>query len=444
MQVKKCALWLLTGMLALFFLSSPDSVFAEISEEKQGNYILEYQYELTNPSRETISVLQTEGLVLLPESSPYYTLIRQQIDGTVAEKDGMFLFSKTWDNVEGQTTIRFSHIYELQLDTLKNQVDTEKVQPLADAKNYAEFLKKEKGIDPQHELIRKTAEEVAGSESNPYIKAWRLFEFVATKMKYNLDSPIKNTGAANAIEDIQKAGTDLQQGGTCYDYAALYVSLLRNQGIPARVVSGFKVTPMDISDLDKYKKIDIIYNLHSWVEFYLEPYGWLFADPTIQKGADSEDISKNFAQTDNLYIKKGYNLPFDIFKYSITSKEKTGVNVRQSAILKRNQDAEEENQEPAPQKGVSQSPINIQTVIDARKNLVLKTEEFQKAREELRQNKDKETERLPEEKTKEKEKPQYSKQKEIKETNNHEKGKVSFWKRLLDFIKSLIHKLFKE
>lgn len=149
------------------------------------------------------------------------------------------------------------------------------------------------------------AHQLVGNKNNPYTKAKILYEFVATKMKYNLNSPIKNTGSINAIEDIKKAEINQQQGGVCYDYATLYAALLRSQDIPARVISGFKISPYDLADLEKHNQIDIIYNLHSWVEFYLEPYGWLFADPTIDFFSDDNDVFQNFIETNNLYIKKG-------------------------------------------------------------------------------------------------------------------------------------------
>lgn len=53
--------------------------------------------------------------------------------------------------------------------------------------------------------------------------------------------------------------------GDCGVQAILFITLCRIVGIPSRWQSGLFVTPFSISP-------------HDWAQFYIEPYGWLFAD----------------------------------------------------------------------------------------------------------------------------------------------------------------------
>ena len=57
----------------------------------------------------------------------------------------------------------------------------------------------------------------------------------------------------------------LNQKGDCGVQALLFITLCRCAGIPARWQSGLFVTP--------YSQ-----GCHDWAQFYVAPYGWLFAD----------------------------------------------------------------------------------------------------------------------------------------------------------------------
>lgn len=418
----------LTGFI-VFSLISHSVVFANTPSRFQSssaNYCLEYRYDFINSTKYPINKILVKGLMLLDDTSEYYSLVSQNVDGKIEDEEYMSYFTKEIENIKPQTVTQIIHQYELQLSPVNSQIDSNKIQPLKSKEGFDKYLNPESYIDSDYPLIKETAEMLVGDENNPYIKAKLLYEFVATKMKYNLDSPIKNTGSINAIEDIKKAEVNEQQGGVCYDYATLYTALLRSQGIPARVISGFKVSPYDLADLEKRNQINIIYNLHSWVEFYIEPYGWTFADPTIDIYHDGNDIFQNFTKSNNLYIKKGYNLPFDILEYTIDSVHKADVKVRQSAILKKNvseipieeenneydQDAPTEYPEPVTEENAKNEtdnsnnpipnheikekafpkstesnepkPINVNNIIEYRRESVYKILDYQKAKKELK------------------------------------------------------------
>ncbi len=60
----------------------------------------------------------------------------------------------------------------------------------------------------------------------------------------------------------------LNQKGDCGVQALLFITRCRCAGIPARWQSGLFVTP--------YSQ-----GCHDWAQFYIAPYGWLFADPSF-------------------------------------------------------------------------------------------------------------------------------------------------------------------
>ena len=53
--------------------------------------------------------------------------------------------------------------------------------------------------------------------------------------------------------------------GDCGVQTVLFITLLRILGIPARWQSGLYTTPYSAGS-------------HDWAQFYVEPYGWVFAD----------------------------------------------------------------------------------------------------------------------------------------------------------------------
>ena len=71
----------------------------------------------------------------------------------------------------------------------------------------------------------------------------------------------------NMVEECARNYT-----GDCGIFALLFLTLCRCAGIPAQWQSGLTAEPDFIGG-------------HDWVRFYVEPYGWIFADPSYGTGA---------------------------------------------------------------------------------------------------------------------------------------------------------------
>lgn len=106
--------------------------------------------------------------------------------------------------------------------------------------------------------IKELLNEIIGDEKNPLIKARKIYDFITTKVMYSFMREYLT------IENIPEyAAVNLK--GDCGVQALLFITLCRCAGIPARWQSGLYVTPYFVGN-------------HDWAEFYIEPYGWLFAD----------------------------------------------------------------------------------------------------------------------------------------------------------------------
>ncbi|MFZ5752775.1 MAG: stalk domain-containing protein [Bacillota bacterium] len=148
------------------------------------------------------------------------------------------------------------------------------------------YLKPAPGIESDNPLIIKKAKEITGGETNPFLKAKKIFAFLNSHMHY-ADKPTDpaNKGALSA----------LQTGiGVCEDYSDLMVALLRAVGVPSRTVAGWMGTisqpQVTIADESGQKLPG-----HMWVEYYLPGYGWIPADPTytyLYNGVPTVDYSR--------------------------------------------------------------------------------------------------------------------------------------------------------
>ena len=70
--------------------------------------------------------------------------------------------------------------------------------------------------------------------------------------------------------------------GFCVHYATTAVLMLRMNGIPARFVSGYRVSPGEFQKKDNgtYQAVVTSEDAHAWVELYIDNIGWLMAEAT--------------------------------------------------------------------------------------------------------------------------------------------------------------------
>ncbi len=109
--------------------------------------------------------------------------------------------------------------------------------------------------------LRALAASLTEGAESPAEKAWRVYEFVTTRVKYSFMRQYF------CVDDLgEYCAVNLK--GDCGLQALLFINLCRIAGIPARWQSGLSIGEDGPGD-------------HDWAQFYLPGWGWLFADPSF-------------------------------------------------------------------------------------------------------------------------------------------------------------------
>jgi len=117
-------------------------------------------------------------------------------------------------------------------------------------------------------VAERTAAITANAEG-PYETAAAVERWLEANREYSLsvDRPDGNVADAFLFE---------MEAGYCTYYATTMVTMLRSEGVPARLATGY-TTGEQVAE-DRYVVRGL--NAHAWVEVYSEGHGWIRFDPT--------------------------------------------------------------------------------------------------------------------------------------------------------------------
>ena len=108
------------------------------------------------------------------------------------------------------------------------------------------------------DYLKDLTKEVVGEETNPLLKAKKIYEYITSHVMYSTVPPYINLPS---IPEFVATGLK----GDCGIQASLFINMCRIEGIPADFQAGLYANPEMIAN-------------HDWARFYVAPYGWLFAD----------------------------------------------------------------------------------------------------------------------------------------------------------------------
>jgi transglutaminase-like putative cysteine protease len=116
------------------------------------------------------------------------------------------------------------------------------------------------------------AEEITAVYNNPFDKSIAVRDYLRQNISYN--DQIAATPAD--VEPIHYT-LFVSQEGYCNYYASAMAMMLRSQGIPARIASGYAQGEFNEDNLFYRVRAS---NAHTWVEVYFPDYGWIQFEPT--------------------------------------------------------------------------------------------------------------------------------------------------------------------
>ncbi len=158
----------------------------------------------------------------------------------------------------GQPTV-FSYTFSFTSYAEYNAIVPARVQPYDTSS--ALFKEHTREVPPHivfTDDLRAVSKQIVGSETNPYVKAKKIFAWV--------DQWVPWAGAReySTIRNIPMYAYR-ERHGDCGMQTLLFMTLARINGIPVHWQSGYEMLPGQES-------------MHDWCEMYLEPYGWVLVD----------------------------------------------------------------------------------------------------------------------------------------------------------------------
>jgi hypothetical protein len=122
------------------------------------------------------------------------------------------------------------------------------------------------------ERVRVLAGQLATGTTNSFDKVQAIEQWLSRHVTYSIDAPLTPRG-----HDVVDDFLFRSHQGWCEQVASSLVVLLRAQGVPARLVTGFVPDEIDpISGAYTVREKDA----HAWAEVYFPGVGWQAFDPT--------------------------------------------------------------------------------------------------------------------------------------------------------------------
>jgi len=119
--------------------------------------------------------------------------------------------------------------------------------------------------------VAKLAQTIAATKVTPYDKAEAVETYLRNTYRYS--TVVKS--APPGRDPVDYFLFDLK-ADFCEYFASSMAVLLREIGVPARVVEGFTSGDLDVDNRYVVKEL----NAHAWVEVYFPQYGWIEFEPT--------------------------------------------------------------------------------------------------------------------------------------------------------------------
>lgn len=189
----------------------------------------------------------------------------------------------------------FSETFEYTSCAEWNNLKPESVKPFnTQSTLYKEYTAERETHVRFTPRIRELAARLTEGETNPLLKAQRIFRWV------NDYFPWASAREYSTIDNIPEYVLD-NRHGDCGQVSLLFITLCRCSGIPARFQSGFMMHPN-------------AWNLHDWAEIYFEGVGWVpvdqsFGIPIFTQDAEQQMFFFGGIDSWRMVVNSDYSMP---------------------------------------------------------------------------------------------------------------------------------------
>ena len=146
------------------------------------------------------------------------------------------------------------------------------------------------------ERVRGLAQRVTSGQSTPYQKVKAIEQHLKTNYTYRLADP--SSGNIPAGHDPVDWFLFESKEGTCGNFSSAFVVLARSVGLPARVVSGWSISPVDGAQTvytdQAHQRAEVAFNGLGWIPF--EPTATGGAPGRAEVGDEGSTVSESERQ----------------------------------------------------------------------------------------------------------------------------------------------------
>lgn len=222
------------------------------------------------------SFKQEEILVHLPIPKPQKNMRNIRVISTYPAADAEGVTVQIGEEDQPQRTVAFREVMkenhpfsvEYEYDSVVEYNDLTVPAEKDGSATMETFTQDDLKEIPPHirftDTIKTLCAELSGDETDPLKLARKFYDYVTTKVVY---SYMRTYFTLEEIPEYAALGLK----GDCGVQALLFITLCRCAGIPARWQSGLYVTPA-------FGSMEAEAGMHDWAMFFVQPYGWLFAD----------------------------------------------------------------------------------------------------------------------------------------------------------------------
>lgn len=144
--------------------------------------------------------------------------------------------------------------------------------------------------DAVSERVKLLADDITKDCGNDFDKCKTLEEYL---YQYSYNKKIRMPKDVNILDWFLFESRQ----GYCIHYATALVSMLRCEGIPARMAEGFLIDYKNSEPVNGFLVSDK--DAHAWVEAYIDGFGWIRLEPTVVNAGAADSVWYDEKETDD-------------------------------------------------------------------------------------------------------------------------------------------------